>query len=67
MLYEAWNMSPNEGQEEFEEVSAELKQKETSTVSVLLVYWHVLDPIVQASCDILTNGKQHESDNNSIL
>ena len=31
-------MSPNEGQEEFEEVSAELKQKETSTVSVLLVY-----------------------------
>ena len=38
MLYEAWNMSPNEGQEEFEEVSAELKQKETNTVSVLLLY-----------------------------
>ena len=28
MLYEGWNMSPEEGQEEFEEVSAELKKKE---------------------------------------
>lgn len=30
MLYEGWNMSPDEGQEEFEEVSAELKKKEQS-------------------------------------
>lgn len=28
MLYEGWNMSPEEAQEEFEEVSAELKKKE---------------------------------------
>jgi predicted tellurium resistance membrane protein TerC len=28
MLYEAWHMKPDEGQEEFEEVSAELKKRE---------------------------------------
>ena len=28
MLYDGWKMSPDEGQEEFEEVSAELKKRE---------------------------------------
>ena len=28
MLYEGWNMSPDEGQEEFDEVSEELRKKE---------------------------------------
>ena len=28
MLYDGWNMNPDEGQEEFEEVSAELKRKD---------------------------------------
>ena len=28
MLYEGWKMAPEEGQEEYEEVSAELKRKE---------------------------------------
>ena len=28
MLYEGWNMSPDEGQEEFEEVSAEIRKRE---------------------------------------
>ena len=28
MLYEGWKMSPDEGKEEFEEVSEELRKKE---------------------------------------
>ena len=28
MLYEGWNMSPDEGQEEFDEVSEELRKRE---------------------------------------
>ncbi len=36
MLYEGYNMSPDEGQEEFEEVSEELRKRD-ETVSCLLV------------------------------
>lgn len=28
MLYEGWSMDPNEGQEEFEEVSEEIRKRE---------------------------------------
>lgn len=28
MLYDGWKMKPDEGQEEFEEVSAELRRKD---------------------------------------
>ncbi len=37
MLYEGYNMSPDEGQEEFEEVSEELRKRD-ETVSCLLVF-----------------------------
>lgn len=34
MLYDGWKMSPDEGKEEFEEVSAELQKTTEGTVSV---------------------------------
>ena len=34
MLYEGWNMNPEEGQEELEEVTAELKRKEEQVIRV---------------------------------
>ena len=40
MLYEGWNMSPNEGQEEFDEVSEELRKKEVVKL-MLNSYVHV--------------------------
>ena len=38
MLKEGWYMDPNEGQEEYEEVSAELKKKEQEVSYLLAVY-----------------------------
>ena len=35
MLYEAWHMSPDEGKEEFEQVSEELKKKENVPMSYI--------------------------------
>ena len=39
MLYEGWRMDPNEGQEEFEEVSEEIRKREET------VRWAGCSPI----------------------
>ena len=49
MLKEGYDMDPNEGQEELEEVSAELKKKEAEVRSLLFFYlllFLTLDPFV---------------------
>ena len=52
MLYEGWNMSPDEGQEEFDEVSEELRKKE-EVVSVETDVTYILDSSCHKYCDLI--------------
>lgn len=56
MLYEGYNMSPEEGQEELEEVTEELRKRE-ETVSFIIII--IIPSPKEANCRLIYVHKPH--------